>query len=98
MFNTRVPGFQTDAGMAKPAVPYAVQGHAVSPRWATIVMASLPPACQQPGASQPWTDTSCFGVVEVCTDKCRVPCFNNVSGCEVSGTPYVCGACFGLPF
>jgi hypothetical protein len=66
---------------------------------AAVVMAGLPPECQRPGASRPWTDTSCWGVVQMCQDKCSVynpqdPFHPQV----VSGSWYVCGACFGFPW
>jgi hypothetical protein len=63
----------------------------------SVIMAALPSECQRPGASRPYTDTKCYGVVLVRTDKCRVP-DGTIFGREVSGFPYPCGICFGFPW
>jgi hypothetical protein len=67
-----------------------------------ITISTLPSDCVRSGAAG-YTDTKCYGVVQICTDKCRV--YDPIHGDpsqgytrEVSGTPYPCGVCFGLPF
>lgn len=66
---------------------------------ANVEASSLPAQCQRPGASQGFTNTNCWGVVQICNDCCTV--FNPqdpVHPSTVCGSPYPCGACFGLPF
>ena len=58
-----------------------------------IVTSSLPSECsEQPIPPQIWTDKECYGVVAVCTDKCKT-----YLGRVISGSPYVCGGCIGIP-
>ncbi|MEV7441609.1 hypothetical protein ACFCYI_32645 [Streptomyces sp. NPDC056257] len=58
-----------------------------------IVPQSLPAQCQGQGYGK----ADCYGVVNVCTDCCQVYTYGAGYN-EVCGTPYVCGACLGLPF
>ncbi len=96
-----LPKFTGEASFCKTGQHYSL----VTPKGATffkqaITVASLPQEClTTPGASRPWTDTTCIGVVQFCQDKCRVPDPRvGPAGREVSGSWYLCGACFGFPF
>jgi hypothetical protein len=67
-------------------------------RWvdgeAGIVPQSYPAQCQ---GAQGFTNSKCYGLVKVCEDCCHRYDFGSGYH-EVCGTPYVCGACIGLPF
>lgn len=67
-------------------------------RWADgeggIVPQSYPAQC---ASAAGYSKAECYGVVNVCEDCCQRYDFGSGYH-EVCGTPYVCGACFGLPF
>ena len=95
-------GFTAEASLYKASQHHymvASVGTAIAEQ--AVMTASLPSECQQPGASQPWTDTHCagpFGAFTMwCQDKCRVPDPNHpAQGREVGGLWYPCGVCSGF--
>jgi hypothetical protein len=99
LYKMRLPNFTAEESLHKASNYFqgtVLKDTALS--GSSITLSTLPTECINAG-SQGYTDTTCYGVVLVCTDKCRVydptvPGFYR----EVSGAPYVCGACFGLPF
>jgi hypothetical protein len=60
-----------------------------------IVPQSLPPQCQ---GAQGFTNTTCYGVVLVCQDCCKLWNFQQSQYVDVCGGSYVCGACIGFPW
>lgn len=89
------PGFSAAATLDRR--PPLLRNPRLEVRWADgedgIVPQALPSQCHGQG----YSTAKCYGVVNVCTDCCQEYKYGAGVG-EVCGTPYVCGACFGLPF
>jgi hypothetical protein len=62
----------------------------------TVLPASPPAECARVPS---YTNAKCYGVVQICTDCCRLPNPRSPATYdEHCGGPYVCGVCLGLPF
>lgn len=86
-----VPGFSAEASLYKTSERY---------RWAKTFMqadSTIQPCLDkqtvipQQNPLQCWTDTDCYGVVQMCEDHCYL-----VDGTRWDSGWYVCGACFGF--
>ncbi|MGX1310496.1 hypothetical protein RKD24_000615 [Streptomyces calvus] len=90
------PQFSAEATLDRGLPVHVSPRFDVGPREAEggIVPQSYPAQCQ---GAQGFTKTECYGVVEMCQDCCQRYDFGSGYH-DVCGTPYVCGACIGLPF
>jgi hypothetical protein len=79
-----MPRFTAEASLYKTSKAYkptAVMTQSLDKQ--TIVPQQNPLQC--------WTDTDCYGVVQMCEDHCYL-----VDGTRWDSGWYVCGACFGF--